>query len=232
MLEPDPGWNVASPLTTETAQPSADQQLAQRLDALDHAVSRASRRLAQLMSELDLDAATGVLTAPAFRRALVQLCADTAADPRPHALLHVWVPDLGVIALAHGAASASVLLAHLAHLLQSLLRDDDPVGRLAEDELAAAMVHAAPDVAWQRLRLLEERAASGRFLHGGAAIPFRLLGAVVPLTPANTISETLHQAAEQTRARRAAGDSRLPDGVEEAAPARHKGDGPTRDGTP
>jgi GGDEF domain-containing protein len=190
----DPGWSVAAASRTD---------LEQRLDALDHAVSSASRRLIELMNELDLDPVTGVLTAPAFLRALARLQADGAG--RRLVLLHLWAPDYGTIMLRHGAASGSVLLAHLAHMLQSLLRDDDPVGRPAADELAAVMRDTEAETARLRLRTLCERAAARSFPHGGALIAFRLLGTVAEARPGQTAALWLHETAERTRATDAAG---------------------------
>ena len=173
--------------------------LTQRVDALDEAIASAGRRITQLMEELDLDKETGMQTRTAFLRGVARMRSDLPAQGgEDHALLHIWVPDLGAIALRHGGGAGILLASRVAHQLQAMLREGDLAGRLASDEFAAVLRHVTPAVALARLHGLKEHAGAEVFSHAGETIRYHLRGGAIELRADPTIAGLLERVAART----------------------------------
>ncbi len=115
-------------------------------------LQQTTRSLAQASAT---DSPTGVLTADAFAHS-AELCEQGL-------IVKVEIDDLEEIATTHGRSTANAVLSHVANVICASVREDDPVGRMADDSFAILLGDVEHEVAQRICSRLEASIASSPY---------------------------------------------------------------------
>jgi diguanylate cyclase (GGDEF)-like protein len=134
---------IAARLTRELSWLSSHRRLVQEGERL-------------LASSLH-DPLTGAMTRGAFEQTIAHEVAAAARRSEPLTLTIVDIIGLRRINLAHGHKAGDEVLAQVATRVRSMVRGNDPIGRLGGDEIAVLLVGAAAEQATQVVAKMVER---------------------------------------------------------------------------
>lgn len=129
-----------------------------------HAVEHALlRRALYDAAATEVDAVTGLLSAPAFQRAYEERRARSRLFGERYTVLRVQVLDLQGAEAAYGVRSVEALLRHVADGLRSAVRSTDAVAHLGQGAFVALLDNGDP----RRVEAISDRlhAAAGAFRH-------------------------------------------------------------------
>ncbi|MGF1549165.1 MAG: GGDEF domain-containing protein [Sphingomonadaceae bacterium] len=130
----DQSWPIeeegAAPIENHASQPAAMAHLLDENARLRAALADLRARISGLEVESGIDPATGIVGASAFEAALSRAIANVERHQMAATMLLVEVEGLGEISAAQGEEAGRLAEAHVAALLDRLIRATDVAGRL------------------------------------------------------------------------------------------------------
>lgn len=128
-----------------------------------HDVSHERQLRHELSWQASHDALTGLINRREFEFQVVAALASAKSDGDTHALLYMDLDQFKIVNDTCGHGAGDVLLQHLAHLLQSHMRDSDVLARLGGDELGVLLLNCPQRQALALAEKLREAIKDYRF---------------------------------------------------------------------
>ncbi|HKR45379.1 MAG TPA: diguanylate cyclase [Paraburkholderia sp.] len=116
-------------------------------------VSREQQQLTQLRTEAEVDALTGLANRRRFERAAGQAVARARREHAPLSLLALDLDRFKLVNDTYGHTAGDCVLAVVARVLESALREDDVAARVGGEEFAVIV----PDATLEHARMVAER---------------------------------------------------------------------------
>lgn len=123
--------------------PRRPKDMAEEIRALREALEGAYRRIAYLENLADTDPLVPAYNRRAFLRELSRALSFSTRYDIPSSLIFFKVTNMRKVIDAYGEAAGDQLVAHVAQMMVRNVRQSDAVGRLATDQFAILLTHAA-----------------------------------------------------------------------------------------
>ncbi|MEO9468196.1 GGDEF domain-containing protein [Parasphingorhabdus sp.] len=163
-------------------------------EELQNEIRHLESRLQEMEQMAHHDVLTGLPNRRHFIKALENRVTRCLRYGDTSALLFLDVNNLKKINDAHGHGAGDLILAHLAQLLRTYIRQSDLAARIGGDEFAMLLDNLDADHVENKIAFLLERFASAHVQHESEQIPLRVAIGYCFVGPRDTVTELLSRA--------------------------------------
>ena len=141
--------------------------LLEKLDDLNHDLTRTKESLAEIERLVDVDCVAPIPNRRAFMRRLAWTIAMHERYGHPSAILYFDLNNFKDINDTYGHAAGDLAIRHVSQLLASTMRESDFLARIGGDEFAVIMYYASDAAARERGRKFVDMLHASPFLYNG-----------------------------------------------------------------
>ncbi len=139
--------------------------LHQQVEALQHDLTAARQRIAELESQVETDDLVPVANRRGFNRDVERALAEVARHNLNAAVVFIDVNRMKAINDTYGHAAGDQALLHVGETLRAHLRTSDSVARIGGDEFAVLLTHVVAEEARAKARQLASAIAAKPVAH-------------------------------------------------------------------
>lgn len=165
--------------------------LLEKLDDLNHELSRTKESLAEIERLVDVDCVAPIPNRRAFMRRLSWAIAMHERYGHPSTILYFDLNNFKDINDTYGHAAGDLAIRHVSQLLTSTMRESDFLARIGGDEFAIIMYYASESAARDRGHKFAEMLQRTPFMYNGKPLTVSTAHGYYSITPGDDAEAAL-----------------------------------------